>query len=56
MKSKKEQVEELEKELADHIKSLQSLDKDQLPSLKRQQKFVKKAKELEAKIADLKGN
>lgn len=51
MKSKKEELEALIKEFEDHLKSLQSLDKDELPSLKRQQKFVKKAKELEEKIA-----
>ncbi|WP_158022030.1 hypothetical protein [Flammeovirga pacifica] len=52
MKSKKEQLEELEKEYEKHLKSL---DNETLPSLKKQQKFVKIAKELEEKIKILKG-
>ncbi|WP_156152606.1 hypothetical protein [Flammeovirga sp. OC4] len=52
MQSKKEQLEELEKEYAKHLKTL---DNEKLPSLKKQQKFVKIAKELEEKIKELKG-
>ncbi|MBD0402147.1 hypothetical protein [Flammeovirga sp. EKP202] len=53
MKSKKEQLEELEKELEQHLATLNQ-DLEVLPSLKKQQKFVKKAKELEDKIKALK--